>query len=325
MSTIGFRFEDERPCSSQSKRSFLQKLNERHGTLISNLRLKKGEESPHRAGVRNERPYTSSFYASKISVTSSSTSSRGSELHGNVNELESDESDDDFEPPPTDIESLKYGELGMPFHHFTSSKERDGRRTLINGIQSFVLWKQSSSNLATTRPFCISPPCTPRSSHSMASSRASPSEMSDEQIEDWLERPEDAEDHRRRKFSGCSANSKQDSTDRNDARGTIDVIEEDHDETESPLSLETPRASMAYPISCDTGKEAQEENVVPEKRKDSATALSPDCVSEPGAMKNDTPNFLSLPDDLFQGITFFPEAQSAKEFRLSCIRIYDML
>lgn len=239
-----------------------------------------------------------------------------------MNELENSDSDDDFEPPPTNIESLQYGEMGTPFHYFTPPKERDGRRTIVQGMQSFVLWNQSSKNSAVARPSYMSPPCTPRSSHSRASSRVAQSEMSDEQIEKWLERPLDAEDHRRRKFSGCSAHSKQESSDKNNSGVMISVIEEDMDETDDSASLETPRASMAYPISCDTAEDERKQRTILDHRNDSMTALTADYTPKM-LMNNDNPSFLTLPDDLFDKIPLYPEYKHGKEFRLSCFRLYN--
>lgn len=131
--------------------------------------------------------------------------------------------------------------------------------------------------------------------------------MSDEQMDEWLERPVDAEVHRYRKLSEVSSSWLDGLTDEEDLK--IHVIKEQPDEEDYAALWQRPRASSIYPEDWTTVEEtASEDDTTP-------TENAPATESK----------LLSLPDDLLQNIAFHVQPENARPFRLSCMKLYDLV
>jgi hypothetical protein len=136
--------------------------------------------------------------------------------------------------------------------------------------------------------------------------------MSDEQIDDWLERPIDADVHRYRKLSEVSTSWLDDlSDDEDDLK--IHVIKEQPDEEDAAL-CQSRRASSVYPEDWMRLKEAQNED-----------PASEDDITPTGNASDRKSKLLSLPDELLQNIAFHVQPEHAQPFRLSCMRLYDLI
>lgn len=209
MTTIGFRFEDDRPSMTQPKRSFLERLGEKQGTFIAHMRLNRGEEQAIRRQKHIEQSRTRALSSSSTLTVSSNTPSNGS---ASSSDRDQDSHDDDSDASPMDGPAGDDSDFSVPFQYARMPKDREQRRNIVNGMQNFMIWKQASYDSSLARPFHISPPQTPQTSHSWSSMSSTPSEMSDEQFEEWLERPIDADLHRFRKASAESNASSASST-----------------------------------------------------------------------------------------------------------------
>ncbi|KAL6712271.1 hypothetical protein ACN47E_000148 [Coniothyrium glycines] len=203
MSTIGFRFEDL--ASVAPKKSFFQRMNESHGTFISQMRSRKNNNVEERRLAHVERSRKRSSSSQSNTSVLSSTFPSTTELSRDLDHLE------EHEILPRDSVSRQGSDCGASNELASPSKDRDHVRNVTQGMQGLRHWKQASYNTPVVRPFHISPPETPTSSHSWSSSISLASDMSDEQMEQWLEHPVDAETHRCRKSSAASSTTSVDS------------------------------------------------------------------------------------------------------------------
>jgi hypothetical protein len=137
--------------------------------------------------------------------------------------------------------------------------------------------------------------------------------MSDEQIDDWLERPIDADVHRYRKLSEVSTSWLDDFSDDEDDY-KIHVIKEQPDEEDHAALCQSRRASSVYPEDWMRSKEAHDEDSAPE-----------DDVTPTGNASDRKSKLLSLPDGLLQNIAFHVQPEHSQPFRLSCMKLYDLI
>jgi hypothetical protein len=157
--------------------------------------------------------------------------------------------------------------------------------------------------------------------------------MSDEQMDDWLDRPMDAELHRHRKHS---ASWLDDSTDSEEEDKKIHVIEEHPDEEDSaaeedsfvydhlqlPISTHRQTWSTWY-TTLDTPQQsdASDEDIAP----DQCTVDAPVTTEHASPAANRQSKLLSLPDDVLQNIAFCADPSDAKPFRLSCMKLHELI
>ncbi|KAF1940326.1 hypothetical protein EJ02DRAFT_456148 [Clathrospora elynae] len=317
MATIGFPFEQLRPQTPKPKKSFLQRLNEAHDTLISNVRSMKVDDVPVQLKQPTERTRTPLRTDNQLSVASSITSWSGSERDGTQFAAKYSEINYDG-PLSTGVMSPplspREGNFTTSFQQFMTPRDRKGSREFMQGMQNFMQSRQAAyQSSSELRPSLISPPQTPRSSHSTSSWRSSPSEMSDEDMDNWLERPMDAELHRFRKKSEASASWIDDATDAEEDIWTLQVIKEHELEEVSAALSEGQRL-----------EEAHEERDTPDMSNGKTTTSCEVTSPKQHSTKVQNSKLLSLPDELLQNIAFHIDPVNVRPFRFSCMKLYDI-
>ncbi|KAF1845204.1 uncharacterized protein K460DRAFT_366089 [Cucurbitaria berberidis CBS 394.84] len=192
-----FRYIDEHTSGPKPKRSFLEKLNVRHGSLSLHIRSKKSEPMMREHGQQYDHSRTPSSSGEEVSPTT--------QTNHNPFDFESRYYDVKAELCRTDVNLSPIlrqdGAFGIPLQHATAQNDWEGTSD-FHSIQG-LLRRPASQDSTSAKPTYMPLPVSRKSS-----SRGASSEMSDEQIEDWLERPEDAEVHRYRKMWEDSASSR---------------------------------------------------------------------------------------------------------------------
>jgi hypothetical protein len=186
MPAVGDHFvsEQHRPTLFKSKRSFLQKLTERHDALMLHMRISKSEESDLDDQLAPSRTSSASssqkdfFKLSPVTWPSKSSVSAKTDFAMRYD----DSAIDTSLPSPIMLRSPL---STCDFDQWTVPSLNDIPRL------------HSSHSTTSSASSCVSPR-TP-SSLSPIRTRSIPSQMSDAQIDAWLEDPEDADAHRKRK------------------------------------------------------------------------------------------------------------------------------
>lgn len=227
--TIALPYDDLRPHVLRPKKSFLQRLNNTPDQLISRIRSLKADDSSSllRQSYHYDRSRAVST-VSTVSVMSSVDPERDyfpdAAKHVDVN-AERPASCAVLSPPTSPTETSFF-----PIQQFLSPMDRKTSREFVQGMQTYVHWKQATYQSTLGQGPMSSPPQTPQSSFSWSSSRSTRSDMSDEDMDDWLDNPMDADVHRFRKLSASSLESLAYSE---EPEKKIHVIKEQPDEEES--------------------------------------------------------------------------------------------
>ena len=277
------------------KKSFFQRINAANDQLLSHMRSMKTEES-----TSSER----SRAASVVSLTSPAESER--EYFQDVTkqteiDYESPMSSGFLSPPISPAEGSFF-----PIQQFLTPRDRKSSRELLQGMQTYVHWKQATyeSNLNQVHP--VSPPQTPQSMCSLSSSRSARSDMSDEEIDDWLEKPMDADVHR---FRALSASSLESPLPAEEAEPKIHVIAEHPNEDDSEYDSE-------YKVSSAMWRETW--CWEPETNEYDTEDSSDEIISLPQRSES---KLLALPHEVLQNIAFHAQAEQTRPFRLSCMKL----
>jgi hypothetical protein len=159
--------------------------------------------------------------------------------------------------------------------------------------------------------------------------------MSEEQMDDWLDRPMDAEWHRFRKHS---ASWLDDSTDSEEGEKKIHVIEEHPEEDsvaeEDSFAYDSWKPASTYRQTWNTwystlethgNNDNSDEDIAPDQVLEDAPATSEEVWPVQSAAKSRDSKLLSLPENVLQNIAFCVDPSDAKPFRLSCMKLYDMV
>lgn len=295
MTTIGYRFEEDR-IITPPKRSLLQKLNEKQGALVAHIRLNRNEEQAYRRQRYIEQSRLRTLSSSSTLTVASVTPSNGSA----ITDRDSDNQDDSDSSPVDCAE-----DFSVPYQYTRMPKDRESRRKIVDGMQNFMIWKQASYDSDLARPFHISPPQTPESSHSWSSLSSPTTEISDEQLEDWLERPMDADLHRSRKTSAASSSAS--STASISTRPSMSSIKEE--------SIEPPKITLTQEIRRKPLPSPPLE-VLPEITAAEEKPLPPPPI-EKNPIEDGKSKPLPVPQEILKEIAFQPHDNTAKEFRLS--------
>ncbi|KAH7083035.1 hypothetical protein BKA63DRAFT_142326 [Paraphoma chrysanthemicola] len=212
MAAIGmdFEFYDERPAMPKTKKSFLQKLTERNGALKLHMRSIRGED-------RHDEQRPTSRTSSSSSVSKDFFKISKSERTQNDFALRYDDLEGAGQPSPTTSEPhapvrQDSNEAVSPAQHARKSHQDALPKDAPSMLRLLSSHSVQSSDSPCTSPLAP-PPFSPWISHTVRA-RSIPNEMSDEQMDDWLEKPEDAEVHRERKLSEASAKSSNDSSEK---------------------------------------------------------------------------------------------------------------
>ncbi|EAT86438.1 hypothetical protein HBH56_030380 [Parastagonospora nodorum] len=210
MAAIGMDHQlwEDRPTMPKTKKSFMQKLTERHEALKFQLRSPKLDEVSHDEERAPSRSSTSSSSHKDFFKLAPVTWTPKTDRIKSEFAILYDDIAGDNNPSPSFVQSP----LSTPTENDSRAHDQDIART-----RRKVNREASASDLFATRPLHssystmsmnssrLSTPTTTRPSSLQTRARSLPSEMSDEQMDAWLEQPEDAEVHRRRKHSASSA------------------------------------------------------------------------------------------------------------------------
>lgn len=287
MSTIGFRFEEDR-IIPPPRRSLLQRLNEKQGALVAHIRLNRNEEQVHR------RPRLRALSSPSTLTVSSATPSYSSATT---------DKDSDFQDQSTSSPNGSTEDFSVPYQYARMPKDRESRQKIVYGMQNFIIWKQASCESDLARSFHNSPPQTPQSSHSWSSLSSASTEISDEQLEQWLERPVDADLHRSRKASAASSTAS--STASISARPSMASIREECVELPKMTQDSRRKPLPSPPMEVLPEFIANAEKPLPAQPSD--IILSTEGISKP----------LPLPTKLLKEISFQPCDSGSQPFRLS--------
>lgn len=209
MAAIGMDHElwEDQPTMPKTKKSFMQKLTERHEALKLQLRSPKLDDVSHDEERAPSRSSTSSSHKDFFKLAPVTWTPKTDRIKSEFAILYDDIAGDNY-PSPSFVQSP----LSTPTENDSRAHDQDISRT-----RRKVNREASASDLFATRPLHssystmsmnssrLSSPTTTRPSSIQTRARSLPSEMSDEQMDAWLEQPEDAEVHRRRKHSASSA------------------------------------------------------------------------------------------------------------------------
>ncbi|USP81534.1 hypothetical protein yc1106_08808 [Curvularia clavata] len=235
--TIALPYDDLRPHVLRPKKSFLQRLNNTPDQLKSRMRSLKADDSTSLL----RQSYDRSRAVSSLSIMSSAEPERDYfpdvTKHTDVN-MDRPASCAVLSPPTSPTEGSFF-----PIQQFLSPMDRKTSKQFVQGMQTYVHWKQATYESTLSHGPLSSPPSTPQSSFSWSSSRSSRSEMSDEEMDDWLDNPMDADVHRFRKLSASSLESLALSE---QPEKKIHVIEEQPDEEEGATRLDNHKLSSMW-------------------------------------------------------------------------------
>ncbi|KAF2025901.1 hypothetical protein EK21DRAFT_116353 [Setomelanomma holmii] len=206
MAAIGMEFEfyDERPAMPKVKKSFLQKLTERNGALKLHMRSSRG-------GDRHDEPRTASRTSSSSSASKDFFKMSRSDRTQNDFALRYDDLEGaGVVSPPTSEPHAPVRQASNEAISLAQPDRKVSQDARMKDLPSLPRLLSSHSATSANSP-CTSPlappPFSPWISHTVRRARSIPNEMSDEEMDEWLEKPEDAEVHRERKLSEASAKS----------------------------------------------------------------------------------------------------------------------
>jgi hypothetical protein len=211
MAAIGpdHQLEEEMPAITKPKKSFMRKLTERHEALKLQLRSPKLEEINNEEESAPPRTTSSSsahkdfFKLAPVAWTTKSDriKSEFAILYDDI--AGNNEPSPVFSQSPSSTSS-EVDSRADDQDTFVRTQRKINREASASDIlasrslhTSYSTMSMNSSRLST--------PTTTRPSLLKGRTRSLPSEMSDEQMDAWLEKPEDAEVHRQRKHSASSA------------------------------------------------------------------------------------------------------------------------
>jgi hypothetical protein len=316
---VDFEFHDERPAMAKSKKSFIQKLTERHGALKVHMRSPKLDDMDHedqRAPSRASSSSSASKDFFKISPTVWHTKSDRSRSDFG---MRYDDIAGDNLPSPVFVKSPDATPVEFDFRTQEQTqlrrRERQCRResSVIEMNATHRLY--SSHSTTSFGSSCSSPRTSTRFIPPKPRSRSLPSEMSDEQMDAWLDRPEDAEAHRQRKHSASSALS--------DSRPTMSQrYAERRKQALIAMENSTPWSPIAFrkdnPFLYDRTADVKQSCMSPTSTD--ATAESERQLSGP---KKNGLTFSALPVEVVLEIAHHLDMQSAARCRQTCTKLRD--
>lgn len=201
MSAIGIDnlVDDERPPMTKSKRSFMQKLTERHEALKLHMRSPKLDEFEHDDHYSASRTSSSSSaHKDFFKIAPAAWTAKQERPIA----MRYDDIANDSQPSPVFVKSPV-----LPSHEFqveSQEHKKMARAARQNRRESSVMEMGATHRLYTSRSTtslatsCSSPRTAIKFAPPKIRSRSLPSEMTDEQMDAWLDMPEDAEVHRQR-------------------------------------------------------------------------------------------------------------------------------
>jgi hypothetical protein len=235
--TIALPYDDLRPHVLRPKKSFLQRFNHSPDHLISRMRSLKADDSASLLRQSSDRLRA----ASTVSIISTPELER--DYFPDVTKHTEITADRPMSAavlsPPT---SPTQGSF-FPIHQFLAPMDRKTSKEFVQGMQTYVHWKQATYESTLSQASSGSPPQTPQSSFSWSSSRSTRSDMSDEEMDDWLDKPMDADVHRFRKLSASSLESL---ACPEEPEKKIHVIQEQPDEEESAARSDRQQLSSMW-------------------------------------------------------------------------------
>ncbi|KAF1911506.1 hypothetical protein BDU57DRAFT_461629, partial [Ampelomyces quisqualis] len=205
---MGNLLEDERPAMTKSKRTFMQKFTERHEALKLHIRSPKLDEADHDEQPNSSRTSSSSStHKDFFKIAPSAWTAKPERPIA----MRYDDIADDTQPSPVYVNLPVLPSL--EFHTESQEQKNMARVARQNRRESSVMEMNATHRLYTshsttsTNSSCSSPRTATRFIPPNPRLRSLPSQMSDEQMDAWLDMPEDAEAHRQRKQFATSARS----------------------------------------------------------------------------------------------------------------------
>ncbi|KAH7397047.1 hypothetical protein DE146DRAFT_63393 [Phaeosphaeria sp. MPI-PUGE-AT-0046c] len=196
--------DDEGPPIMKSKKSFMQKLTERHEALKLQMRSPKLDDDDQ--SVAPSRTSSSSSAHKDFFKIATTKSERPIAMRY-------DDIADDAQPTPVFVKSpvtpsseLESREKAQEQKDVVARTQRQCRRESSVMEMNATHRLYTSYSMSSMGSSCTSPRTAIKFAPPLkARSRSLPSQMTDEQMDAWLDMPEDAEAHRQRKDSVASA------------------------------------------------------------------------------------------------------------------------
>lgn len=198
--------DEERPPMMKSKKSFMQKLTERHEALKLQMQMRSPKLDEEESGAPSRTSSSSSAHKDFFKIATTTKSERPIAMRY-------DDIADDAQPTPVFVKT--------PVTPSSESESRDQAQEQKDVVartqrqcrrESAVMEMNATHRLYTSYSMssmgssCTSPRTAIKFAPPLkARSRSLPSQMTDEQMDAWLDMPEDAEAHRQRKISAASA------------------------------------------------------------------------------------------------------------------------
>ncbi|KAF2830446.1 hypothetical protein CC86DRAFT_161647 [Ophiobolus disseminans] len=314
MTAIGpdFQFDEERPSLAKGKKSFIKKLSERREAFRFNMR-----------GIQTNNLDQDEQHESSRPASSPSTQKDFFKLPP-VNWSKSERSRNDFAVRYDDVAN---SQLPTPMLSPSSTQcefeprqpsiaqmDRQMIRDFVSSEATSTQRVHSSHSLPSIDSPCPSPLYSPKSFRVKHRSRSLPSQMTDEEMDAWLEKPEDADAHRQRKLSSAASSRRGSAA----TRTTTSGVKEAHRKHSIPRKqISSPRASPSNLAIVEAAKEEPEASHASEDAE-----LPPPQVASTELNQNGI-TFFSLPDEVLLEITRRLDMKSVALCRASSKKIYD--
>jgi len=284
MAAIGAEFQfDERPAMTKAKKSFLQKWNETHEAFKRSMQINSIQpEEPLRASSSSSA--TKDFF--KLSPTPWTKTER-------TLSVRYDDIASDIQPSPTSTTSPSPSTTSLP----TSPDQRSIAFMDQQWIRDFVPSEAPTRRLQTSASMGSLRSPTAQTIRVFRRARSMPHQMSDEDMDAWLEKPEDAEVHRLRTLSERILTSSVPGS----KRGSVASFEQKRRHRKHVISL-SPRAFSKERSTIPSVEEEPEMLHLSER-----TGIS----------------FTSLPDEVFLEVARHLDRKSVAQFRATSKRICD--
>ena len=212
-------------------------------------------------------------------------------------------------------------EFEVPIRYVVARNDKDAAagQDFTQGMQDFVHRKQASN--ASSTPSCppYAPPLPPGTQER---TKSASSQMSDEQMEKWLE-PEDADLHRERTSSENLHLTAQ--LAEKSKEGNLSEENTKSGEEKNIMADCGDYVAVAYPDGWNTDPEDEgkhEETGIPKTEKHGKASCAKKGVRRVAFTQDERQGMLSLPDELLQRIALHLDTNSTWLFRLSCKRLY---
>lgn len=317
MSAIGadYQHDDERPALTKEKKSFLQKWNDTHEALKIHMRsLQTTNIQPEEQ--QGPSRTSSSSSASKDFFKMSPTTRKAERT---ISAVRYDDIASDIRPSPTSVIPPPTAQCGLGLKSSGQSSIADMDR---EWIRDFVPSDAPTHRLHSLHTSASMGSLRPSPTHSTENfrvfrrSRSLPHQMSDEEMDAWLETPEDAEVHRLRTLSERILTSSVPAS----KRGSVASFEQKQRHRKHVITRKQVPSPRALSKEQSTIMPVEEEPEVPDI---SAEDVVPPLMD--GALSKNAVCFASLPNEVLLEIARNLDTKSVMHFRATSKSICDTI